>query len=52
MKITLTREQIKKLDLPDVKVGRLTKEQSKIIAEVLFDLICNKEKNFNEMELQ
>lgn len=39
MKFTLTREQIKKQDLPDIKIGKLTKEQAKVIAEIIYNLI-------------
>lgn len=41
MKFTLTKEQIKNQEFPEIKIENLTKEQAKVIAEILYNLICD-----------
>jgi len=41
MKITLTKEQIKNQDFPEINIRRLTKEQAEEIAKIIYKMIDN-----------
>lgn len=39
MKITLSKEQLKKQQYPQVTVGKITSQQAEVIARIIYELI-------------
>lgn len=50
MKITLTKEQIKNQEFPEINIGKLTKEQAEEIAKIIYKMIdtCTIESNIKD----